>query len=443
MSDIALILAGHGSHISANTAGVVWACVDRLRQMGVADEINACFWKEPPAFSQVLDTVEADEVVIVPLFTARGYFTQQVLPSEMGLCAPLTRRGERRIHLTPTIGEHKILDSIVDERLREAVLRFDLPAEETAIAVIGHGTRRNRQSRDTARDQAERLRQAGYAGEVVAVYLDDEPDIPSVYQSTRSPNIIALPYFLADGSHVGIDVPRALGISGKGEAESVNGRRVYYCDPVGVDASLSETVLALARDIGLPFEPKSVESPWAGFPAAGRGALRQALEIGRTLRFGQVLVNSERVWHRDNTKESRSFATPAELRSHARENPFRPLSTTADMPRNWQVNLKLPEDAHAVIETVYPGLIADWAAQEEGRLAPEPLEEVSKRQAGMFKGIHKLSSAVIKKAIDKVCGKCVRQPTWRHDLTAADKGLPCRSACNLWLSTARYLGEAQ
>ena len=147
MSGIALILAGHGSHISANTAGVVWACVDRLRQLGVADEITACFWKETPAFSQVLDTVEAEDVVIVPLFTARGYFTQQVLPSEMGLCGPLTRRGLRRITLTPTIGEHEQLATIVDQRLRRTIERFDLPARETAIAVIGpRHTPQSRQS---------------------------------------------------------------------------------------------------------------------------------------------------------------------------------------------------------------------------------------------------------------------------------------------------------
>ncbi|MCY4147375.1 MAG: hypothetical protein OXF90_13015, partial [Chloroflexi bacterium] len=77
MSGVALVLAGHGSHISANTAGIVWGYVDRLRRMGVADEITACFWKEPPAFSQALGTLESSQVVIVPLFTANGYFTSQ------------------------------------------------------------------------------------------------------------------------------------------------------------------------------------------------------------------------------------------------------------------------------------------------------------------------------------------------------------------------------
>ena len=53
MTDSALILAGHGSHVSPNTAGVVWSYVDRLRALGTAPEVTACFWKEPPALNQV------------------------------------------------------------------------------------------------------------------------------------------------------------------------------------------------------------------------------------------------------------------------------------------------------------------------------------------------------------------------------------------------------
>ena len=442
MSGIALILAGHGSHISANTAGVVWDCVDRLRQLGVADEVTACFWKEPPAFSQVLDTVEADEVVVVPLFTARGYFTQQVLPSEMGLRGPLTRSGKRRIHVTPSLGEHRLLESIVDERLRRMLDRFELPAPETAIAVIGHGTRHNRQSRDTARRQADRIRDAGWVGEVVAVYLDDEPDIPSVYHSTRSSNIIALPYFLADGSHVGIDVPSALGISGNGTAERVNGRTIFYCDPIGDHASIVEVILALARDTGLPFEATAVESDWERFPAAGRRTLLQTLETEKILRFGQVSVSRQRAWHCDAVGDSKEIATPAALRSHVRDNPFRPLPTSNDLPGGWHVKLGKSEAAHAVLETVYPGLVADWAAQEEEQLVIESLETTSKRQQGMFKGIHNLTSAVIKKTVQRVCADCVRQPSWWNGLVAKDAALPCRSACNLWLSAARKAGGA-
>ena len=43
--------------------------------------------------------------------------------------------------------------------------------------------------------------------------------------------------------------------------------------------------------------------------------------------------------------------------------------------------------AQAVIETVYPGLVADWAANKRGALKSESLEDIGQRQSGMFKDI--------------------------------------------------------
>lgn len=442
MSGVALVLAGHGSHISAETAGVVWRYVDRLRRMGVADEITACFWKELPAFSRVLDSVAADEVVVVPVFTAQGYFTRDVLPAEMGLDGPLTRRGKRRIHLTPTVGEHKLLDSIVNARLRDTVDRFGLQPDQTAAAIIGHGTPRNRNSRAAARAQAERLRALGWLREVVAVYLDDEPAIASVYHNTSSPNIIALPYFLAEGSHVTGDVPRALGISGGRAAESVNGRKVFYCEPVGADELICQVILELARETGLAFNCREHGGDWFAFPAAGRSTLLSALKRKGIMRFGQVMLSADQAWRSGDSAPGRAMSTPGELRAHLRDTPFRPLPTSADLPGGWRVDLAAPEQAHAVLETVYPGLATDWAARQSGQFATESLQTVSQRQVGMFKDIHLLPRPLVKQTVEEVCAGCVCQPTWWQARKSASAALPCRSACNLWLSKAQKIREA-
>ena len=443
MSGVALVLAGHGSHISAETAGVVWGYVDRLRQMGAADEITAGFWKEQPALSRVLDSVAADEVVIVPVFTAQGYFTRDVLPAEMGLTGALTVRGKRRIHLTPPVGEHALLDAIVDTRLREAVSTRGLQPGRTAAAIIGHGTPRNRHSRAAARAQAERLRALGWLAEVAAVYLDDEPDIPSIYRDTSAPDIVALPFFLAEGSHVTRDVPRALGLPPGQTAGDVNGRRVYYCEPVGADESVCAIILELARETGHTFQCRESAGDWSGFPAAGRQMLVSALMREGSLRFGQVTLSAARAWRSGDSAPGRVLATPAQLRAHLRDDPFRPLATSADLPGGWRVDLSAPEQAHAVLETVYPGLAADWAAQQSGRLRPETLETVSQRQVGIFKAIHRLPRQVIARTVEQVCAGCVCQPTWwTGPAQSSATALPCRSACNRWLSAAQKTREA-
>src|SRR5438128_2234908 len=117
----ALVLAGHGSHISPETAGLVWSHVDALRALNVADEVTAAFWKEMPSFHTVFDSLEATDITVVPLFTAQGYFTQTVIPTEMGLTGAITQRDGRIIRYTRTLSEHPYLGGIVRQRINDAV----------------------------------------------------------------------------------------------------------------------------------------------------------------------------------------------------------------------------------------------------------------------------------------------------------------------------------
>lgn len=441
MSKIALILAGHGSHISPNTAGIVWKYVDRLRQWGVADEITACFWKEVPAFSHVLDTISADTVVIVPVFTAQGYFTQTVIPTEMGLDNAITHKNGKTIYFTPTIGEHPYLETIVQERVTDTLSAHNLNKDETAVAVIGHGTRRNSRSQDATRHQANLIRDLNLAYEVVDVYLDDDPDIPSLYQSTQAKNVIAVPFFLAEGSHVTIDVPDALGIQYSTVPDTVNGRNVYYTPPVGTDDAMCRVILELARDTGLPFERNDTDKSWDGFPTHGRDTFIHELQQQDPLLFGQVMVTDTKVWHTNASGNTSSLSSPEALRDFVRENPFRPLPTSTDLPDGWHVDVTSADEAYAVVETIYPTLITDWANQKNNTFLTESLEDIGTRQTGMFENIHLLDEVVIQNAVDSVCGRCIRQPSWLTGHTSDIEILPCKTPCNVWLSTAKEMGD--
>jgi len=441
MSQIALILAGHGSHISPNTAGIVWNYVDRLRQWGVADEITACFWKETPGFSHVLDTVGAETVVIVPVFTAQGYFTQTVIPTEMGLDGTVTYKNGKKIYFTPTIGEHPYLETIVQERVTDVLATYNLRKEDTAVAVIGHGTKRNSRSQDATRHQANLIREQKLAGHVVDVYLDDDPNIPSLYQTTDTENVIAVPFFLAEGSHVTIDVPDALGINYGDVPSVVRERDVYYTPPVGTDDAMCRVILELARDTGLPFERHDTDEVWSGFPRAGRDTFVNELENNDSLLFGQVMVTDTKVWHTNASDDTSSHPSPGALRSFVRETPFRPLPTSDDLPNGWHVDVETAEDVYAVIETIYPTLITDWANQKNNTFLTESLDDIGIRQTGMFEDIHLLDEVVVQNAVDKVCGRCIRQPSW---LTGHDSDVdkhPCKTPCNVWLSTAKEMGD--
>jgi len=429
----ALILLGHGSHISPNTAAVVWEALDTLRALGLADEVTAGFWKEQPAFSRVLETVTAGDITLLPMFTAQGYFTRQVIPSEMGL-SHLPHDG-RVLRVTKTLGEHPRVSEIIQARARDALTTHALSREDVALVVVGHGTKNNPTSRAATESQADMLRGLHLAREVVAVYLDDDPDIPTVYASTTAPVIIVIPYFLAAGSHAMGDVPTALGLeSGKIEG-MIHGRRVIYTPPIGANGGLTDILLGLIADSGAALSPRPVRSVWDGVPLAGRDVLLTELARSGVLTFGAVTVTADEVRCGDgNTLPI--LTTPSQVRDAVRLTPFRPLVTARDMPNGWRVILDTPADAHAVIETVYPGAVADWAAARGGRLQPVTLQEVVARQQGMFRALADLSAGAEAAWVNQICDGCILTPYWAR-AGAHDGGLPCAEPCNVFLSAAK------
>jgi sirohydrochlorin cobaltochelatase len=445
MTKTALILAGHGSHISPNTAGLVWQHVDALRALHVADEVTAAFWKEMPSFHTVFNGLAATDITVVPLFTAQGYFTQTVIPAEMGLTGAVTRRDGRTIRYTRTLGEHPYLFKVVEEWVDAACRALKARPEETAVAIIGHSTRRNPNSRKASEDQAAHLRELGIFAQVEAVYLDDTPAIADIYAMTSAPNLIALPFFLADGSHTRIDVVRELGFTKpERDRQKVKGRMVFYTPPVGMTDKLPEIILELAHEAGAPLETAREGSPWDCFPAQGRdrfwrmmtsvSSLNQGLS---SMKFGQLYLTMDEVSGQPDEDPGEIITDLGELRRRVRENPFRPLATSTDLPGGWRIPVEQDINRlHAIVETVYPGIVGDIMSHQ---FSVGSLKSTIDRQTGQYRQLEQLSQAQARTVTNRVCGNCIRYPNWyyKHSVTGSKPSkLLCPEPCNFWLSAA-------
>jgi sirohydrochlorin cobaltochelatase len=381
----------------------------------------------------------------VPLFTAQGYFTQTVIPAEMGLDGPITRRDGRTIRYTRTLSEHPYLGEVVRQRVEDALDMIrrvtDISPEQVAVVIIGHSTRRNPESRKATEAQAQAIRETGLAGEVVAVYLDDSPSIPDVYSLTRAPYLIAVPYFLAYGSHTLMDVPRALGLEYVNDFEAyraisavVNGRSVYYTPPIGIGDDLRGAILELAREAGAPIKVPRDGTPWDCFPKVGLEPLRQMLAAGHEMPIGQFKVSAREVLHIFDENPTETIDNPAQLRRRVRENPFRPLATSDDLPCGWRVPINHDLDkAYAVVETVYPGVIP-YIATIPSEI--NSLEKILARQTGNYRKLTALTQRQQSALVEQVCGKCVRRPLWTNPVHELDNLLVCPEPCNYWLTAA-------
>jgi sirohydrochlorin cobaltochelatase len=255
MSESNLLLLGHGSHLDARSSATVHAIASHIRGLDRFRRTDVAFWKEEPAVSRWSDRYRVgDTVVAVPVFISDGYFTREVLPRELGLAAPtpapygerddkLVRECVRGIDLryTPPVGSHAALAEVARRRASEAGA-----GREDAVAILGHGTRRNPHSERNVFAQAAALRERREFAEVVTVFMDQEPMMAQVFELTAAARVFMVPMFIADGWHVGQTIPEGLALEGSELRRG--GRRLIYTPPVGTHSSVADVVLSLAEE---------------------------------------------------------------------------------------------------------------------------------------------------------------------------------------------------
>ena len=241
MTGRALVLAGHGSHLSANSSAPVHQHAAQIRASGAFDEVHVAFWKEEPSLSRALDGCSAADVTVVPIFISSGYFTNEVIPREMQLRGPVTCRDGQLIRYTEPVGAHPALARVVVQRAREAGA-----TGAEGLAVLGHGTPRNPDSERNVYLQAERVREMGLFPEVATVFLDQEPNMRGVFELVAAEAVVVVPLFVADGWHVGETIPEDLALDGLETRRG--GRHLRYAAAVGTHPAVADVILELADE---------------------------------------------------------------------------------------------------------------------------------------------------------------------------------------------------
>jgi sirohydrochlorin cobaltochelatase len=241
----ALVIVGHGSHLNEDSSLPVYEHAARIRDTGEFDEVVECFWKEEPSMRHVLDTVESDDVYVVPAFISEGYFTQQVIPRELGLEGPVTRKGEKIVHYAGPLGTFEGMADVILERTDD-LMRGREVSGRTALVLLGHGTDLNKNSGGVIYMNAGRIRERGIYDRVEVGFLDQEPEIGVVVESVEVENAILIPVFIAEGWHTRETIPEDLGLTG--EVTVRDDKRIFYGAPVGTHPSMANLIAARARE---------------------------------------------------------------------------------------------------------------------------------------------------------------------------------------------------
>lgn len=251
----ALIIIGHGSHLNAESSAPVYRHAEAIRRTGAFGEVRECFWKEEPSMREVFDLVEAGEVYVVPLFISEGYFTEEVIPRELGLDGPapsVTRKLGKTIRYCGPVGTHPSMGGMILRRAEQAAGLSREAARKAGLVIIGHGTERNSNSAEVIYRVTREAGEAGVFASVKTGFLDQAPEVGEVLEGMEERLVVLVPFFVAEGWHTQETIPDDLGLNrpAVSHVTEIGGRTVYYADPVGTFPEVAEIILQRAREAG-------------------------------------------------------------------------------------------------------------------------------------------------------------------------------------------------
>ncbi len=146
--DVGLAVVGHGTKRNENSAKAVEYHADRVRTRDRFAEVRALFMDEDPEVDDVTDYFESDDIVVVPLFIADGYHTEEDIPADMGLTedgddhgaydVPTTVDGHD-IWYAGAIGTEPLLADVVLERAADAGADIEARTDTDAAGSASAG----------------------------------------------------------------------------------------------------------------------------------------------------------------------------------------------------------------------------------------------------------------------------------------------------------------
>lgn len=278
-----VIILGHGTEENPRSAEAARFQARELQAKRLFAAVREAFWKQQPHLQSVLAEVASPLVYVVPLFMAEGYFAARIIPEALGLQAPAQPgRSWPKLRIEPgrvlvycaPVGTHPRLAEVALARAEGIVRSHPFPRvpqpSEISLFLAGHGTGRDAQSRRSVEDLAGQIRALGRYARVDAVFLDEEPRIPAVYDLAPTRRIVVVPAFISDGLHTLEDIPVLLGEPARVVKERLdsgrfpwrnpterNGKLVWYTPALGSEPVLQEVILERIREAG-PYVPADV-----------------------------------------------------------------------------------------------------------------------------------------------------------------------------------------
>lgn len=462
----ALLLLGHGSTLNADSSAPTYQHAEEIRRRGVFAEVHVAFWKEEPNFRQALRQTHRREIYVVPNFISSGYFTEQVIPRELGLNGPVTHREEQNIYYCDPVGLHPAMTEALLQRAQHVVTASGetIPhsSKTACLFICGHGTSFNDNSTKIIHEQAQVIRARGLYADCQAVLMEQSPFVKDWRTLTNCPDVIVVPFFISDGLHSFEDIPVLLGLTHNVKEQQFHnplhecGRRLWYATAIGTEAFIADVILAQVHQFRAEHLKIHVAAATPELLPTIREELAHFLsEAPPPWKIGEVMIRaaldaSFELIHRDDLEGDpaslRSVESPAGLREWIRldrsEN-FRPLRAAPNLQRGWIYRAANLAHLQLALDYLYPAELANWLLWRQGKLPATPWQETAERQTGRFRIVREIVAPDLEFLVEHHCqAGCLKQRLWppakqSMHADANEIALLCPEACNFLVGKAR------
>ena len=106
-----------------------------------------------------------------------------------------------------------------------------------ALLILGHGSTENPDSSQPTWDLADSIREEGCFSSVHCAFWKEEPSFRQIFASIEEDEVYVVPNFISEGYFTREVLPRELEL--EGTTTNRNGKRIHYCDPVGIHPSMT------------------------------------------------------------------------------------------------------------------------------------------------------------------------------------------------------------
>ena len=231
-----LLVVAHGFSHERDRIHPAREHVRRLRATNAFEDVRAGFVNDDPAVEDQARSFTGGPLVVVPLFVSDGYFVGKI-PKLVEAVRP----ADMTVEYARPVGTHEQLTDVI---MRRAFAAVDGDADGVGVALFGHGSEQGTENRETITEHARRVRTRGPFTAVRSYFVEEEPTGERVPDEFAATQVVAVPVFVARGTHVREDIPEDVGFTGS--CGTVDGTTVTYVAPVGADPLVAGVVFERA-----------------------------------------------------------------------------------------------------------------------------------------------------------------------------------------------------